>query len=116
MVNLLGNHYLIDIEIESYDKLNSLEFIKSVCLDLVKLMKLTYLNEISHIFKPQGVSFVILLAESHISFHSFPEYLKGTLDIYSCQQEVFDIQKIIECLKKRMKINNINYKVIPRSI
>lgn len=115
-MNLLGYHYIIDIEIESFDQLNSLDFIKNVCLKLIKLMKLTYLGEITHIFEPQGISLIILLAESHISYHSYPELLKASLDIYSCKKEKMKKEEIIDCLNESMKIKNINCKVISRII
>jgi len=35
-------------------------------------------------FKPYGVTGIILLAESHISIHSWPEHELATIDIYTC--------------------------------
>lgn len=38
----------------------------------------------SHEFNPQGLTFAILLAESHLCVHTWPEYNSLALDIYTC--------------------------------
>ncbi|OGD24243.1 MAG: S-adenosylmethionine decarboxylase proenzyme, partial [Candidatus Aminicenantes bacterium RBG_13_63_10] len=39
-------------------------------------------------FPPNGVSGVVVISESHISTHTWPEYRYGALDIYTCGQDV----------------------------
>lgn len=42
------------------------------------------LQTISHSFEPQGLSILTLLAESHASLHTYPEYGFCYLDIFTC--------------------------------
>ena len=44
----------------------------------------TILNYQSHKFSPQGVTAVVMLAESHISIHTWPETGAYALDVYTC--------------------------------
>ncbi len=45
---------------------------------------LTPVNEAAFTFQPQGVSAVLLLAESHVAIHFWPEKGKITVDIHIC--------------------------------
>lgn len=44
----------------------------------------TVLGELTHSFDPEGVSVVLLLAESHASIHTWPEHGVAELDVYTC--------------------------------
>lgn len=50
----------------------------------VKVGRLTKISSDYYQFQPRGVSGVVLLAESHLSFHTWPEHGLVTLDIYTC--------------------------------
>jgi S-adenosylmethionine decarboxylase len=50
----------------------------------VKVGKLTKISSDYYQFQPRGVSGIVLLAESHLSFHTWPEHGLVTLDIYTC--------------------------------
>ena len=118
MTQKLGNHYIIDFSVDkiSYNDINSVPFLKNICLKLIKLLKLNYLGELSHIFNPQGVSIIMLLSESHISIHTYPEFFKVSLDIYSCTKNEINIEIICTFLKNNFNIINIVYKNIPRIV
>ena len=49
-----------------------------------KLANATVLNLISNKFEPQGVTAIALLAESHISIHTWPESNYSAVDIFTC--------------------------------
>ena len=55
----------------------------------------TLLGVQSHKFKPQGVTAVVMLAESHMSIHTWPESKSCAIDIYTCgslnTQDAFDV-------------------------
>lgn len=44
----------------------------------------TVVGDLVYPFKPQGVSAVVLVAESHFSIHTWPEYAFASADIYTC--------------------------------
>lgn len=55
--------------------------------------ELTVVGEVSFAFQPQGVSAVILLAESHIALHFWPEESKVTIDIHICDYQKDNLEK-----------------------
>jgi len=64
---------------------------------------------------PGGVSGFVLIAESHISFHTFPKRGFISIDIYTCQNEL-DTEKITSFLKDQLKITDLDYYLQKRGI
>jgi S-adenosylmethionine decarboxylase len=54
------------------------------CLDEARLAGLNPVGELFHGFEPCGVTGVVLLAESHLALHTWPEFGTVTLDVYVC--------------------------------
>ena len=67
-----------------YQKLNDESFLRCTLNRAAKLAKATVLNLISNKFEPQGVTAIALLAESHISIHTWPESNYSAVDIFTC--------------------------------
>ena len=61
-----------------------------------------------------GLSGFVLIAESHISVHTFPEKQFVNVDIFSCKQ--FDVEVSLEIVKKQFRINEIQHQVISRGV
>jgi S-adenosylmethionine decarboxylase len=68
----------------SFDKLNDEEYLRQATLNIVKETKMTLLGIQSHKLDPQGVSVVALLAESHLSIHTWPEHGSALIDVFTC--------------------------------
>ena len=66
------------------DLLNDEEFIRDIVYTTSKKCKSTLLSINSHKFDPQGVTCVAMLAESHISIHTWPEKGMAVCDIFTC--------------------------------
>jgi len=64
--------------------LQQLEPLRLACLHAVHSADLTIVGERFHQFEPAGVTGVILLAESHVAIHTWPEQRFVSLDIYVC--------------------------------
>ncbi|MFZ3193551.1 MAG: adenosylmethionine decarboxylase [Moraxellaceae bacterium] len=64
--------------------LQHLEPLRHACLHAVHSANLTIVGERFHQFEPAGVTGVILLAESHVAIHTWPEQRFVSLDIYVC--------------------------------
>jgi S-adenosylmethionine decarboxylase len=80
----VGYHLIADLECGDSTLLKTMEEMKKIVEEAVLKGNLTKISSDYHQFQPFGVSGVVLLAESHLSFHSFPEYNLLTLDIYTC--------------------------------
>ena len=85
-----------------YEKLNDESFLRCTLNRAAKLAKATVLNLISSKFEPQGVTAIALLAESHISIHTWPESMYSAVDIFTCGQNMMPelaSRYLIETLK-----------------
>ena len=111
----LGTHLLLDIKGCSFDNLNNEIFIKRTLLELAEIGNMTVLFYKGHRFKPQGVTAFLLLAESHISIHTWPEKGIATIDYYTCNV-VSHIEAVEKCIVERLHPTDVNHKIIERQI
>ena len=97
-----SKHLLLELYRCDYEKLNDESFLRCTLNRAAKLAKATVLNLISNKFEPQGVTTIALLAESHISIHTWPESNYSAVDIFTCGQNMLPelaSQYLIEALK-----------------
>lgn len=80
----MGKHYLLNLYGCPFNLLNDQQFIVTMLTTAAELCQATILNTASHKFDPQGVTAILMLAESHISIHSWPEEGKAAVDVYTC--------------------------------
>ena len=100
--NHQSKHLLLELYRCDYEKLNDESFLRCTLNRAAKLAKATVLNLISNKFEPQGVTAIALLAESHISIHTWPESYYSAVDIFTCGQNMLPelaSQSLIEALK-----------------
>lgn len=95
---MAGKHYLIDFYGCTFEALNSAPFIEGALLESARISKATILHHSFHKFAPQGVSGVIVIAESHISIHTWPENGYAALDLFTCG-ETMATERAVEFLK-----------------
>ena len=70
---MVGKHCILELYECDQFKLNDEAFIRTTITTAAKRAGAKLLNLITHRFKPQGVTGLALLAESHISVHTWPE-------------------------------------------
>ena len=87
-LNYQSKHLLLDLYRCDYEKLNDESFLRCILNRAAKLANATVLNLISNKFEPQGVTAIALLAESHISIHTWPESNYSAVDIFTCGQNM----------------------------
>jgi S-adenosylmethionine decarboxylase len=79
-----GRHCLLDVYGCPRELLDSVADIDNLMRNAAAAAGAMVLGLLTHRFEPQGVSLVYLLAESHMSIHTWPEHGSATLDIYTC--------------------------------
>lgn len=85
--NTSGKHLICDFKkIANTELLNDKLGLKLLCKNLCIENNFTIIGEIDYDFYPQGCSFVLLLSESHLSVHTFPEKNHMSFDLYTCKQ------------------------------
>ena len=87
-MNVLGKQLLLELKGCAEGVLNDLGFLKGVLLKAAKEAGATVLGESFHQFNPHGVSGVVIIAESHIFIHTWPEHGYAAIDIFTCGDSV----------------------------
>jgi len=64
--------------------INNLEAVKGALVEAAKRAQATIVDVVFHEFNPFGISGVVVIAESHLSIHTWPEYRYAAVDIFSC--------------------------------
>lgn len=79
-----GKHIIMDVSGCKPNLLNDISFLKKLLVEAAEKANATVLNVAFHHFTPQGVSGVVVISESHLSIHTWPEYGYAALDFYTC--------------------------------
>ncbi len=80
----VGTHIITELSGCNVEKLSDLDGVREALLEAAERAQATVLDVSLHRFQPQGVSGVAVIAESHISVHTWPELGYAALDIYTC--------------------------------
>lgn len=84
MAKTLGLHILADLYGVNPDLIDKVEDIRHLLESAVKVAGLTKISSHYYQFQPHGATGVVLLVESHISIHTWPEHGLATVDVYTC--------------------------------
>ena len=98
-----GEHLTLDII--GTTKEHNPAFYEKLIYKIAKAAKVTILEISKYNFKPQGFTILALLAESHISFHTFPEKGMTSFDFFTCGKVSPSIA--IEIIKNEIKHTRI---------
>ena len=82
--------------------LNDVGFIRDHMLEAARKAGATIVTETFHHFSPHGVSGAVIIAESHLAIHTWPEYGYAAVDLFTCGDSVSSevgFQHLREALK-----------------
>jgi len=83
-MDMVGKHCILELYDCDPSKLDDEAFLRSAITQAAERAGATLLNLITHQFEPQGVTGLALLAESHISIHTWPESGYAAVDVFTC--------------------------------
>lgn len=83
-MDALGRHMLLELRECNKAVLDDLKYLENALVSAAKEAGATVLDQSFHQFAPQGVSGVVLIAESHLSLHTWPEHAYAAVDIFTC--------------------------------
>lgn len=84
----LGHHILVELYGCDPHILNSIEAIESEMKNAAIKSGATIVDTSFHMFSPYGVSGVVVIAESHLAVHTWPEYGYAAVDLFTCGDDV----------------------------
>ncbi|MCL5681077.1 MAG: adenosylmethionine decarboxylase [Candidatus Thermoplasmatota archaeon] len=111
----IGIHIIADLRGVEFDRISNVDDIKKVMEGAVKAGNLTKIRSHYHQFTPTGVSGIILIAESHLSFHTWPEYGLVTLDIFTCGP-TDNAETAFEYILDKLSPQSVEYKKLERGV
>jgi len=114
-LNALGKHLLLELKDCNKEVLNDVGFLRGALITAAGEAGAIVLGESFHQFNPQGVSGVVIIAESHLCIHTWPEYGYAAVDIFTCGNSV-QPEKAAEILMGKLGSKSHSIMEIERGI
>ncbi|MCB0352212.1 MAG: adenosylmethionine decarboxylase [Bdellovibrionales bacterium] len=112
-VHLLGLHTLVEYVGGNREVLARADALEPILLTAVEICGATYVDHRINQFSPYGASGVILIAESHMSFHSWPEHNYMALDLFTCSSTM-DPTEAIDYIAEKIEAQTFHTRVLQR--
>lgn len=109
----LGKHILVDYYGCNKKIIDSLNQMKLCMLEAARIAEATILTDVFHQYSPQGVSGVVVIGESHLAVHTWPEFKIVSVDIFTCSEKMKP-SNAIEYLFKTLEAENYDIQEITR--
>ena len=109
----LGNHILADLYQCNREIISNQKSVQMTLLESARIANATVVADVFHSFNPQGISGVVVIAESHIAIHCWPEYACVSVDIFTCNEKM-NAQAALDYIAKSFESNQIVMKAIKR--
>lgn len=111
----LGKHLIVELYDCDFDLINDVSQVEKILVEAVAISKATIVQPVFHQFSPHGVSGVVVIAESHFTIHTWPEYGYCALDIFTCG-ELIDSDASLNYLQKAFKAGSLSVMEIKRGV
>ncbi len=111
----VGKHIVADFWGCSFDDLNNKDLLIELMREASLVSSAEVLKVSSKKFKPNGVTVAMLLSESHISVHTYPEFGYAAFDIYTCGRHT-NPKKGINFLKRSLNPKRAEIKELKRGM
>ena len=84
VIPTLGRHIIVELSGCEGEVINDLSKVEGLMNEAAKRANATIIKSVFHKFSPVGVSGVVVISESHLSIHTWPELGYAAIDIYTC--------------------------------
>jgi len=96
----LGRHLLVDIGGAEAALLDDAGFVRATLIEAARAAGATIVASTFHKFAPIGVSGVVVIAESHLAIHTWPEHGFAAVDLFTCGASL-DAEAALELIRRR---------------
>ncbi|MBF0474304.1 MAG: S-adenosylmethionine decarboxylase proenzyme [Deltaproteobacteria bacterium] len=111
----LGKHLIIELYECDREIINDLEAVEHHITESVRVSGASIIKPYFHKFSPHGISGMVIIAESHFSIHTWPEYGYCAVDIFTCG-DLIQGDKAMNYLKEHFKCQNVSLMEIKRGV
>ena len=113
-MNSLGRHLLAEFYDCGTDALNDPGQIERLMNEAACLSGATVVQSVFHAFSPHGVSGVVVVEESHLAVHTWPEFRYAAVDYFSCGE--VDCDAAVRHLSEHLAPSRVETKEVPRGV
>ncbi|KJS14812.1 MAG: S-adenosylmethionine decarboxylase proenzyme [Peptococcaceae bacterium BRH_c4b] len=111
----LGRHVLAEIYGCEFDILNDIKKVEKIMVNAALEAGAEVRECVFHKFSPQGISGVVVISESHLAIHTWPELGYAAVDVFTCGDKV-DPWDACNYLKEKFCAKHISAKETKRGI
>ena len=111
----LGQHVLAEFFECDPNILNNVNMVEKLMVNAALECGATVVQKCFHMFNPYGVSGVVIIAESHLAIHTWPELGYAAVDLFTCGDKC-DPKISYQYLKKMFNSKNASYTELKRGI
>ncbi len=79
-----GRHIIVDLWGVDFTVLNNVDYLEKIMIEAAEKSHATVLSVSCKKFDPFGCTILVLLSESHLSIHTYPEKGFAAIDCYTC--------------------------------
>ncbi|MFC2157643.1 adenosylmethionine decarboxylase [Acidobacteriota bacterium] len=100
--NPIGHHFIVEASGCDASIISDVDKVQKILVEAAAKAGATIWTVSFHKFNPQGVSGVVVISESHLSIHTWPEFGYAAIDIYTCGDHVkpdIGINSAVEAFK-----------------
>ncbi len=115
IMNALGKHVIVEMYDCDREIINNQELVETIMIEAVKISGATLIKTVFHKFSPHGITGIAVVAESHFSIHTWPEYGYCAIDIFTCG-ELINNAMAIEFFKTKLLAKNISVLEMNRGV
>lgn len=110
---IIGKHIIAELYGVSKELISDEGRVKGVVEKVIEKARLTKVGSVYKQFNPRGVTGVVLVAESHISIHTWPEYELVNLDIFTCG-DITKTEKAFQLFLDQFKPKSYRHYILDR--
>ncbi|MFU0788358.1 adenosylmethionine decarboxylase [Virgibacillus proomii] len=114
-MDTMGRHVIAELWQCNVNKLNNIDILEQIFVEAA-LKSGAEIREVTfHKFAPIGISGVVIISESHLTVHSFPEHGYASIDVYTCGN-IIDPHKAVQYIITMLEANRVEKLEIPRGV
>ncbi|MBO3799334.1 MAG: adenosylmethionine decarboxylase [Thermoproteota archaeon] len=111
----LGKQIIAELYYCDEELLDDLEYVRKTVIEAAKKAETRIIDYRFHKFTPQGVSGVVVIAESHIAIHTWPEYGYAAIDIFTCGNRSMP-RLALKHISRALKAKKVRYRELRRGV
>jgi S-adenosylmethionine decarboxylase len=111
----LAKHLLLELKECDAQLLNDVEYLRKTLREIAQIIGATVIKDDFYQFTPQGVSGLVIIAESHISVHTWPEHNYAAVDVFTCG-DLIEPKNAIKPMVAKLCAGSSSYREIKRGL